>query len=88
MSGAFGETRENTPSRGFRSNAGRGKIRFFNPLEAWNVRRGELSRLAPAVSQLPVDWYFDESIHELEKKLIFDAGPGLCRSPVDGAGSG
>ncbi len=35
-----------------------------------------LSRLAPAVSQLPVDWYFDESIHELEKKLIFDAGPG------------
>jgi choline monooxygenase len=73
---AFEETRENTPSRGFRSNAGRGKICFFNPLEAWNVRRGELSRLAPAVSQLPVDWYFDESIHELEKKLIFDAGPG------------
>ena len=35
-----------------------------------------MSRLAPAVSQLPVDWYFDESIHELEKKLIFDAGPG------------
>ena len=35
-----------------------------------------LSRLAPAVSQLPVDWYFDQSIHELEKKLIFDAGPG------------
>jgi len=35
-----------------------------------------LSRLAPAVSQLPVDWYFDEQIFELEKKLIFDAGPG------------
>jgi len=35
-----------------------------------------LSRLAPAVSQLPVDWYFDDRIHELEKKLIFDAGPG------------
>jgi len=35
-----------------------------------------LSRLAPAVSQLPVDWYFDEKIYELEKKLIFDAGPG------------
>ena len=35
-----------------------------------------LSRLAPAVSQLPVDWYFDEKIFELEKKLIFDAGPG------------
>jgi len=35
-----------------------------------------LSRLAPAVSQLPVHWYFDEKIFELEKKLIFDAGPG------------
>jgi phenylpropionate dioxygenase-like ring-hydroxylating dioxygenase large terminal subunit len=35
-----------------------------------------LSRLAPAVSQLPVDWYFDDRIYELEKKLIFDAGPG------------
>ncbi len=35
-----------------------------------------LSRLAPAVSQLPVDWYFDARIYELEKKLIFDAGPG------------
>ncbi|MBS1161273.1 MAG: Rieske (2Fe-2S) region [Proteobacteria bacterium] len=35
-----------------------------------------LSRLAPAVSQLPVHWYFDEKIYELEKKLIFDAGPG------------
>ena len=34
------------------------------------------SRLAPAVSQLPVDWYFDERIYALEKKLIFDAGPG------------
>ena len=35
-----------------------------------------LSKLAPAVSQLPVDWYFDDKIFELEKKLIFDAGPG------------
>ena len=35
-----------------------------------------LSRLAPAVSQLPVGWYFDEKIFALEKKLIFDAGPG------------
>ena len=32
--------------------------------------------LEPAVSQLPVDWYFDEKRFELEKKLIFDAGPG------------
>ena len=34
------------------------------------------SRLAPAASQLPVNWYFDERIHALEKQLIFDAGPG------------
>ncbi|QEL64272.1 putative iron-sulfur protein [Oryzomicrobium terrae] len=33
-------------------------------------------QLAPAVSQLPVDWYFDEKLFELEKKLLFDAGPG------------
>ena len=37
-----------------------------------------MSRLTPAVSQLPVDWYFDEHIHALEKKLIFDAGPGYA----------
>ena len=34
------------------------------------------SRLSPAVSQLPVDWYFDEQIYALEKKLLFDAGSG------------
>ena len=28
------------------------------------------------VSQLPVEWYFDDTVFELEKKLIFDAGPG------------
>ena len=32
--------------------------------------------LAPGVSQFPVAWYFDEKLFELEKKLIFDAGPG------------
>ena len=34
------------------------------------------AQLAPAVSQLPVSWYFDEKIFELEKRLLFDAGPG------------
>ncbi len=33
-------------------------------------------QLAPAVSQFPVEWYFDAKIFTLEKKLIFDAGPG------------
>jgi len=32
--------------------------------------------IARAVSQFPVDWYFDQKRFELEKKLIFDAGPG------------
>ncbi|GAA5168983.1 aromatic ring-hydroxylating dioxygenase subunit alpha [Viridibacterium curvum] len=34
------------------------------------------SRLAPAASQLPVSAYFDEKLFELEKRLLFDAGPG------------
>jgi phenylpropionate dioxygenase-like ring-hydroxylating dioxygenase large terminal subunit len=34
------------------------------------------ANLSPAVSQLPVSWYFDEKIFELEKRLLFDAGPG------------
>jgi choline monooxygenase len=29
-----------------------------------------------ASSQLPVSWYFDPRIYELEKRLLFDAGPG------------
>ncbi len=32
--------------------------------------------LAPARCQLPVSWYFDPGIFALEKKLLFDAGPG------------
>jgi phenylpropionate dioxygenase-like ring-hydroxylating dioxygenase large terminal subunit len=35
--------------------------------------KGQLVR---PVSQFPVEWYFDEKLFELEKKLIFDAGPG------------
>jgi len=34
------------------------------------------ARLAPAASQLPVSWYFDEKLFELEKQLLFEAGPG------------
>ena len=29
-----------------------------------------------ADSQLPVSWYFDEKVFELEQRLLFDAGPG------------
>ena len=34
------------------------------------------AHLSPGVSQFPVEWYFDERLFELEKKFIFDAGPG------------
>lgn len=34
------------------------------------------ARMTPGVSQFPVSWYFDEKIFELEKRLLFDAGPG------------
>ena len=34
------------------------------------------ARLAPAASQLPVSWYFDEKLFALEQQLLFDAGPG------------
>jgi choline monooxygenase len=33
-------------------------------------------QLAPAATQLPVSWYFDEKLFEQEMTLIFDAGPG------------
>jgi len=36
------------------------------------------AQLAPAASQLPVSWYFDEKVFELEQRLIFDAGPGYA----------
>ncbi|MCE9570568.1 MAG: Rieske (2Fe-2S) protein, partial [Rhodocyclales bacterium] len=37
---------------------------------------GSRTLLSPGASQFPVEWYFDEKLFELEKKLIFDAGPG------------
>jgi phenylpropionate dioxygenase-like ring-hydroxylating dioxygenase large terminal subunit len=37
---------------------------------------GSSARLAPAASQLPVSWYFDERVFDLEKRLLFDSGPG------------
>src|ERR1043166_7194476 len=37
-----------------------------------NVAR--LRELSPARCQLPVAWYFDPQIFELEKRLLFDAG--------------
>jgi len=33
-------------------------------------------QLTPAQAQLPMSWYFDPGILALEKKLVFEAGPG------------
>jgi choline monooxygenase len=41
----------------------------------------DLSRvvaLRPSTSQLPVAWYFDQTIYALEKRLLFDAGPNYA----------
>lgn len=35
----------------------------------------DLRQVRPASAHLPVSWYFDPAIFELEKKLLFDAGP-------------
>lgn len=34
----------------------------------------DVCQLAP--TQLPVDWYLDSQILELEKRILFDHGPG------------
>ncbi|HKQ29215.1 MAG TPA: aromatic ring-hydroxylating dioxygenase subunit alpha [Burkholderiales bacterium] len=34
-----------------------------------------LRQVRPARAHLPVSWYFDPAIFELEKRLLFDAGP-------------
>jgi phenylpropionate dioxygenase-like ring-hydroxylating dioxygenase large terminal subunit len=34
------------------------------------------ARLSPGASQLPVSTYFDEKLFELEKRLLFEDGPG------------
>jgi choline monooxygenase len=35
-----------------------------------------VERLVTATPQLPIAWYFDPEIHELEKRVFFDKGPG------------
>ena len=35
-----------------------------------------VASLSQTPTQLPIDWYFDPAVHELEKRLLFDAGPG------------
>ena len=35
-----------------------------------------IARLSRTASQLPVHWYFDPAIYEIEKRVLFDEGPG------------
>ena len=48
-----------------------------------------LRRVHPASCQVPMSWYFDPAIFELEKRLLFDAGPNyvghelMVREPGD-----
>src|SRR3954453_16040867 len=35
-----------------------------------------LAQLGTDSSQLPVDWYFDPRIYELERRVFFEGGPG------------
>src|SRR5476651_93185 len=35
-----------------------------------------VSQLAASSAQLPVNWYLDQGIFELEQKLLFSGGPG------------
>jgi len=35
----------------------------------------QLAQVRPARPNLPVSWYFDPGVFELEKRLLFDAGP-------------
>ena len=35
----------------------------------------QLRQVQPAKPHLPVSWYFDPALFELEKRLLFDAGP-------------
>ena len=36
----------------------------------------EISQLTGMSVQLPVDWYLDPKILEIEKRMLFDKGPG------------
>ncbi len=42
----------------------------------------EISKLAKTSVQLPIDWYLDPGILELEKKVLFDQGPGYIGHEV------
>ena len=35
-----------------------------------------VERLVAATPQLPVAWYFDQKIHDIEKRVLFGSGPG------------
>jgi phenylpropionate dioxygenase-like ring-hydroxylating dioxygenase large terminal subunit len=42
----------------------------------------EISKLAKTSVQLPIDWYLDPGMLEVEKKVLFDQGPGYIGHEV------
>ena len=42
----------------------------------------EISQLRERAVQLPVDWYLDPKILEIEKRILFDQGPGYVGHEV------
>ena len=44
----------------------------------------EISRLSEMTIQLPIEWYLDPAIFEMEKRILFDQGPGYVGHEVSG----
>ncbi len=42
----------------------------------------EISRLSEMTIQLPIEWYLDPAIFEMEKRILFDQGPGYVGHEV------
>lgn len=42
----------------------------------------EISRLSEMTTQLPIEWYLDPTILEIEKRILFDQGPGYVGHEV------
>mgnify|MGYP003421109361 CR=1 FL=1 len=42
----------------------------------------EISRLSEMTTQLPIEWYLNPEILEIEKRILFDQGPGYVGHEV------
>src|SRR5574343_2023041 len=89
MSEGSEETRENTLSGGFWSNAGRGKILPFQPAGGVaNVRRGESVQVGPRSFPTAGGLVFRREDFRAGEEAHLRCRSGLCWPPADGAGGG